>query len=122
MRNQIKNVFNSAVSEVSILVIICCLIITALAMDPSGEWSSLAAGASIVGGVALVFLLSWATYKLITKKEVNEMPLKSRLIVETISRLLFMYWLYITLGLIPAIIWALFVIWDSVRSFRQAAS
>ena len=85
------------------------------------KWTDISVLASIVGGLVLLYLLAWATFKLIAKKEVGEMPIKSRFIVESISRLLFMYWIYTTVGPILAIIWGVFIVWDGIRSIKQFA-
>lgn len=119
MINQIRNIFNSKESEISILVIVCCMIATNLSIQRSGNWTDVAVIASIISGLILFFLLVWATIKLITRKQVKEMPRKPRLIVESLSRLLFLYWIYITMGLIPAIVWAAFVLWAGFTSVRQ---
>lgn len=119
MRDQIKSIFNSKECEISILIIVCCLIATNLTNSYYGNWTDVAVIASLLGGITLVFLLTWATVKLITHKEVKEMPRKNRLIIESISRLLFLYWIYITVGLIPAIVWAAFVLCDGIKSVKR---
>lgn len=70
MRNRLKNIFNSSVSEISMLVIVCCMITTNVSIKANGAWTDIAVGSSIVGGVVLFGLLIWATYKLIARKEV----------------------------------------------------
>lgn len=120
MRNRLKNIFNSSVSEISMLVIVCCMITTNVSIKANGAWTDIAVGSSIVGGVVLFGLLIWATYKLIARKEVNEMPAKPRIVVETCSRILFGYWLYITAGLLFAMIWVAIMVWDSAISIRTA--
>ena len=121
MRNQIKNIFNSKESEISILIIVCCMIANILANSYYGNRTHIAVIASLLGGITLVFILIWATVKLIAHKEVKEMPRKSRLIIESISRLLFLYWIYITVGLILAIVWAAFILWDGITSVKRNA-
>ena len=83
------------------------------------NWTDVAVIASLFGGITLVFLLIWATVKLINHKEVKEMPRKNRLVIESLSRLLFLYWIYITVGLIPAIVWAAFILWDGITSVKR---
>lgn len=122
MRNRIKNIFNSSVCELSMLVIVCCMIVTNLSLKHYNGWTGIAVAATVIGGVVLFSFLVRATLMLITKKKVKEMPIKSRLIFESISRLLFLYWIYIVAGPIFAIIWAAFMLWDGIRSFKQLAS
>lgn len=119
MRDQIKSIFNSKASELSILLIVCCMIVITLTKQQHGEWTGVAAAASLIGGIVLISLLAWATIMIITKKKVIEMPIKSRLIIESISRLLLLYWIYITMGLIAAAVWSVFILWDGVRSIRE---
>ncbi len=119
MRNQIRTIFNSATCELSILLIIGSMIVTKLSKDHHNGWNDLAVVASCIGVVVLVFLIVWITVKLITKAEAHEMPIKSRLVIESISRLLFLYWIFITFNLIPAIIWAVIILWDGFRSVKQ---
>lgn len=120
MKNQLKNIFNSYASEISMLVIVCCMIATNVSLKESGVWTDVAVVSSLVGGIVLSGLLIWATYQLIARKEVMEMPVKPRIIIESCSRILFVCWLYITVSPLFALIWVPFIIWDSVRSVRDA--
>lgn len=119
MINQVKNVFNSKVCEISILVIVCCMILTNLTIQHYGNWTDIAVIASLIGGITLLFLLIWAIIKLITRKEVKEMQPKPRFIIESISRLLSLVWIYITLGLIPAVVLTTFFLWDGITNVKR---
>lgn len=124
MVNRLKNIFNSYVAEISILVIICCMIATSIPMKYEGGWTGMAVAAALTGGAVTLALLIWATYMLISNKEAREMPAKSRLIVEACSSLLMMYWIYLVYSLTIALIWLplfLWVLWTDLRSTRQAA-
>lgn len=121
MRNRIKNVFNSTVSEVAMLVIVCCLVVTTLPDGFGGAWNNMAVIAGIVGAAVFVGLLIWATVKLAAQKEVREMPVKARVIIESVSRLLLLYWFYIVGGPIIAAVWAVFILWDGSRTVKQLA-
>lgn len=121
MRNQIKNVFNSYISELSMLVIVCCMVAINLSFSINGSWTSVGVAASIVSGIVLLFLLIWATYMIVKRRDVKEMPVKPRLIVENCSRILLIYWLYLTGGVVIALIWAAFIIWDGIKSIKEAA-
>jgi len=92
-----------------------------LANSYYGNRTHVAVIASLLGGITLVFILIWVTVKLIANKEVMEMPRKCRLIIESISRLLFIYWIYITVGLIPAIVWAAFILCDGITCVKRNA-
>ena len=121
MNNQIRNILNSTASEVSILAIICCLISMSLSIGPYGKWNIFAVVSTIIGAFILLGLLVWGTIMLFSEKEVREMPTKPRLIVESISRLLFLYWLYVTVGLLVAIIWGVLILWDGIISIKETA-
>ena len=121
MNSQIRNIFNSTASEVSILAIIGCLISMSLSIESYGNWNIITTVSTIIGFLILLCLLVWATTVLVSKKEVREMPTKPRLIVETISRLLFLYWLYISTGVTVAIIWSVLILWDGIRSIKKTA-
>ncbi len=95
------------------------MIATNLSIFHNGDWTKVAVIASIVGGIVLVYLLVWATIKIVNRKEVSEMSERPRFIIETTSRLLFLYWIYITAGPIPTIIWTVFILWDGFRSLKQ---
>lgn len=119
MRELIRNIFNSLQCEISILLILCCMIVTTISFKSGGEWNDIAVASSILGGFLLLGLLIWITVKLIARKEVRAMSDRPRIVIESISRLMFLYWIYITMSLIFAIIWAAFVVWDGIRSVRQ---
>lgn len=119
MKELIRNIFNSLQCEIAILVIVCCMIVTNLSYKYNGEWNDIAVVSSILGGLILFSLIIWITVRLINKKEIRAMSDKPRLVIETISRLLFLYWIYITAGPVFAMIWAVFVLWDGIRSVRQ---
>lgn len=119
MRERIRNIFNSRQCELSILIIVCFMIATNLSFKSYGGWNDIAVVSSILGVLVLLSLITWATVKLITKKEVRAMSDKPRIVLESISRLLFLYWIYITVGTIFAIIWAMFILWDGFRSVKQ---
>lgn len=113
--------FNSTVSEVAMLVIVCCLVVTTLPDGFGGAWNNMAVIAGIVGAAVFVGLLIWATVKLAAQKEVREMPVKARVIIESVSRLLLLYWFYIVGGPIIAAVWAVFILWDGSRTVKQLA-
>lgn len=95
------------------------MIVTTISFKSGGEWNDIAVASSILGGFLLLGLLIWITVKLIARKEVRAMSDRPRIVIESISRLMFLYWIYITVGPIFAIIWAAFVLWDGIRSVRQ---
>lgn len=121
MRNQIHNVFNSAYSEISMFLIVCCMIATTVSNNVAGGvWTDLGVASGIVGAVILVALLVWATVMLATKRQVKEMAPRPRVVLESCSRLLLLYWLCIASSPVMALIFLPFILWDGIRSVRLA--
>lgn len=120
MVNRLKCIFNSAMCELSMLVVTCCMVVNMEALKHSGAWTGVAVGSALAGGVVLAVLLVWATVMIAAGKTVSEMPPRPRVIVETASRLLFLCWLFIATSLPFALVWLAFIIWDGVRSIREA--
>lgn len=120
MFNQIKNLFNNSVSEYSMMAIVCCMLGNAVSLSFSKEWTASAVAFSLAGGIVLVSWLVWGCYVLISKKRLVEMRPRKRLIVETISYVLLLIWVYVVsesiLILIP---WALLFGWYEYRSFKE---
>ena len=119
MRNQIKNVFNSTISEISMLMIVLCLVLISLSVKMGGV-PVVEVGAGLAAGVILVGWLSWATYKLATRKPVAEMDVKSRLIAESCSCFLIFCWLLLGSFPLAAVIWAPLFTYTLYRSFKES--
>lgn len=116
MINQLKNLFNSYVSEFAMFIIVCCMIGNALPLRLYAEWTDIAVASALTGGIVLFAWLIWATYILITKKNVKSMPLKYMLYIETCSRILMLYWVYlINESFIIVIPFALLFAWQEYR-------
>lgn len=120
MRNRIINVFNSSFSEISLLVISCSLAAIGISTKLGSQALNVETAAAIIGGIALFFLLIWATVTLIRRKYVKEMPAKTRVIVECVSYLMILLWLCMGTSPVVALIWALLFIWNIVRGVKQA--
>lgn len=119
MRNRIKNVFNSAVSEFSMLAIVCCMVMIAVTMQSNGAWTYVAGSASLIGGIVLFGWLIWLIYVFVKNKTVKEMAMKPRFVVESCSRLLLLYWIYIVTSPILALIWLVLIVWDARRELTM---
>lgn len=116
MINQLKNLFNSYVSEFAMFIIVCCMIGNALPLRLYAEWTDIAVASALIGGIVLFAWLIWGTYILISKKRVKSMSMKSMLIVETCSRILMLYWVYlINESFIIVIPFALLFAWQEYR-------
>ncbi len=120
MKEQVKNVFNSAPCEIAMLLILCSMIVTTLALKADGAWTAVSVATTVVGTVVCVWLLVWAIYRLIKRIPVKEMAPKPRFVVETCSWILLLYWFYIAASWIVALIWLPFVLWAVIRSAKSA--
>ena len=121
MRNRIKNLANSHATMSAMLVIVCCMLLTAVQLKLFGEWTGLAVAGSLVGGITLFAWLAWSTYVLCAGKTVREMQPKPRFFMETLIYILTLGWVYAIRGswliLIPFV--CLFA-WYLYAEFRNA--
>lgn len=102
--NRFKVLFNNAVSEISIFLIICCMLGYTIPLRLYGEWTMVAKIFTFAGAAILFAWITWIVYMFISKKQVNEMKPKWMLTVETLSRILLLTWLYVTSSSIAAVI------------------
>lgn len=119
MRDRIKNLLNSAQCEIVMLLVVCCMIVTTVVLEVEQTWTAEAVTSTVVGTVVLAALLIWAVFVLATHRDVKAMPPTSRFAVEMFSRILFLFWIYLTSSLMT-LIWLPFVVWGSVRSAKEA--
>ncbi|MCM1076037.1 MAG: hypothetical protein NC411_01595 [Bacteroides sp.] len=119
MYNQLKNVFNSRVSEYSMMLIVCCLLGNALSLSYSNEWTAIAVAFSLLGGVVLASWLIWGSYVLILKKKLKALTNQQRVWVETFSLVLMLIWVYIVSESLTFVIpWALLFGWYVYRLIK----
>mgnify|MGYP000820009518 CR=1 FL=1 len=111
MINQIKRLFNSTATEITMLFIVCCMVSTVVPMQLEAQWTSQAVAASLAGGVVLVIWLVWATYILATRKAVAEMPSVPRRVTDWSNALLLIYWFSVTAAPSVASEWAPMMAW-----------
>lgn len=114
MINRIKLIGNSAFSIIAILIISCSMCTTAWSLKYYSEWNNTAITATLIGGIVLFAWLIWAAYVFCKKCVVKELEPKSRIIVQMLSGVLFMCWLYIIASPVVALIWLPMLI----RSFK----
>ena len=103
------------------LLVVCCMIVTTVVLEVEQTWTDEAVTSTVVGTVVLAGLIIWAAYVLVKRRDVTPMPPKSRFAVEMFSRILFLYWIYLTSSLM-ALIWLPFAVWGSVRSAKETFS
>ncbi len=120
MRARIKTVFNSTFSEIALLVITCVLVTMGLAKNGMFVSSDMEIGVGIAAGILIFAWLAWCTYMIATGKPLREMPPRPRIVMESCTRLLLIFWVYLIGGAIMAAILAIFILWDGVRSLRDA--
>jgi len=95
MSNRIKSIFNSVVSEIAMLLIACCMVGNALALNLYGEWTVTATASVLIGSAVLSSWLIWVVYILCTKRPVKEMPPRQLFFVQSISYILCLGWGYL---------------------------
>ncbi len=118
MRNQLKNLFNSKYSELSMLAIIMCLVIIALSKKLGGVMA-IEVAAGLAAGIILVVWLAWSVYVLATRMQVTEMEVRSRLITESCSCFLILCWLALSNTPVIALVWAPFCLFTLYRSIKD---
>lgn len=117
MRNRIKLLFNSVVSMIAMLIIVCCL----NTMEAAENNIDMEVVMAMVAGACFIVWMLWAAYMLLRSKEVKEMPAKSRFVMEVAICLLFGFWLYMKVSLIIfSIVWIPFMMMTLTRSFKEA--
>ena len=92
VRNNLKRLLNNAVSEVLMLVVVCCLVTETVSVQLNNEWTTLSIAANVACGAVMLVWLVWATYMLCSGREIKEMRPASRRVVECCSAVLFVYW------------------------------
>lgn len=96
MTNKIRMIGNSSITEIAMLIIICCMCATTMSLKDSGAWDAVSITASLTGGLIVVALLIWATYVMLSGRTLKPMPRKPKLIVDCVSGALFVYWLFVS--------------------------
>lgn len=102
-RNQLKNLSNSAVTEIVMGMLICCWVTVSVILRVHNEWTGAAVAASLGGGIVLAAWLVWSNYILATKRVVKEMPVKPRRAIEVCSWVLLVYCLLV--NIFPTLAW-----------------
>ena len=93
MYDRIKHLFNSAISETAMLLLVCCLLTWTVSLRHYGQWNFVAICAAVAGFVILVSWIGWCIYVFAAKKDVREMPVAPRRIMEGCSGLLMICWI-----------------------------
>ncbi len=120
MVKRINNILNSLVSEIAMLIVVCCMVVISVSFKTHGLWTDTAVVSTVIGGIVLLAWMVWAAVVVAFRKNVRKMPLRSHIVLESASRILFLYWLYITGAPVIALILVPFIVWDGVRSVKQA--
>lgn len=120
MGRKIRSIITSTPGQVSLFIIICCMLVSTLSIKHNGGWDDTSTTSAIIGGATLLSILGWSAYKLITKSEIKKMPLIPHIIIWSISVILFIYWNYIAVGLLDCIIWGIITIWYGIRQFKPS--
>ena len=98
----IPQILNNAVTKFSWLTIECCLITNQAALMTRKTWAGMASNAVWIAVGILLAWLVWCIVAFVSKKPVKSMEPKARQAVDSVSFLLFFYWM--TAGLLTSII------------------
>lgn len=101
------------------LLMMCCLIVTDSALSIVGRWNAIAVGSCVAGGLILLGLVVRIMVALIKDKELEKMPAKPLIIVDTCNSLLFLYWLYSVVGAMVAVVWLILILWIAIHRIRR---
>lgn len=93
MSNQIKDLFNSLITVVSMFALSCCMVVNAFQMCLYDAWTPLAVASSLIGGIILLVWLIWATIMLAFRKQFSSMPDRYRKWLDGCSGILFIVWI-----------------------------
>ena len=111
MNNRIKNLLESPVSLITILIIFLGLLTIAVFEKVSPTNLEIEIIIGIILGVILFSYLIWATVILATNKSLNPLNAKRKLIYISFICIFFITYIFLTRDLISSCIFSLFPIW-----------
>lgn len=118
MYNQIKTIFNSTLWQVALLLIVSCMVLVSVSFTIAGNLI-MSLVFLFLAFLLLVGVLLWTAYVLSKGRELRPMPLRPRIIVENVVRVMVLYWFYLAGNLVLVIIGAVFVVWGFVKDFKK---
>lgn len=119
MNNRIKNLLESVVSLITMLIIFLGLLTMAIYEKVSPTNFEIENGIGIILGVILFSYLIWATVILATNKSLNPLNAKRKLIYISFICVFFITYIFLTRDLISSCIFSLFPIWIWIKTLKQ---
>ena len=111
MKNRIKNLLESPVSLITMLIIFLGLLSMAIYEKVSPTNFEIEIIIGIILGVILFSYLIWATVILATNKSLNQLNAKRKLIYISFICIFFITYIFLTRDIISSCIFSLFPIW-----------
>lgn len=119
MRDKIKQICNSVVFESTLLLTVCLILATSLSVKYAGGWTPLSWGLAIGASCILFAGLVWGAHVYFTEKTVKQMQPIPMLLIETCSRVLILYWLYVVSTPRAVVIWAILFIMQEYKLIKD---
>ena len=119
MNNRIKNLLESSVSLITILIIFLGLLTMAIYEKVSPTNFEIEIIIGIILGVIFFSYLIWATVILATNKSLNPLNAKRKLIYISFICIFFITYIFLTRDLISSCIFSLFPIWVWIKTLKQ---
>ena len=123
MNNRIKNVLESPVSFITMLIIFLGLLTIAVFEKVSPTNFEIEIIIGIILGVIFFSYLIWATVILATNRSLKPLDAKRKLIYISIICIFFITYIFLTRGLISSCIFSLFPIWvwtGALKDFKAS--
>ena len=117
--NRIKNLLESQVSLITILIIFLGLLTIAVFEKVSPTNFEIEIIIGIILGVIYFSYLIWATVILATNKSLNTLNAKRKLIYISLICIFFITYIFLTRDLISSCIFSLFPIWIWIKTLKQ---
>lgn len=95
MTHRIKNIFSDTVCEISMLLIVGCMIGYSLPLKLYSEWTDFAIVSVVAGTAMLAIFTGRIASVLLFGKQIKIMPPGMLIATEGVTRLLSLVWLYI---------------------------
>lgn len=121
MKQRLRNICDSPICVLSLLVSLCCIIMSELATNFYGEGNHLASTSRFIGIAILCSLTVWIIFMLTTKRKAKEMSGRLLLILRSINQILFLCMIYLQWGVLDTVIWAGVLTFDEISRRRQIA-
>ena len=119
MNNRLKNLLESPVSLITLLIIFLGLVTGAIYEKVSPTNFEIEIIIGIILGMILFSYLIWATVILVTNRSINRWDAKRKLISISFICIFFITYIFLTRDLISSCIFSLFPIWVWIGALKD---